>query len=68
MTASAAIEYNSPELADGVVWPSGRAEDRIPDPERLRLRRMVGALKIAFVVTGRLSSSIARAIEVVSDH
>jgi hypothetical protein len=39
VTACAAIEYDGPELTDGIVWSSGRAEDRIPDPERLRLRR-----------------------------
>jgi hypothetical protein len=68
MTAGAGIEYDGPELADGILWPSGWAEDRIPDPERQRLRRMVGALKIAFVMAGRLSGPIARAIEVVGDH
>jgi hypothetical protein len=68
MTARAAVEYNRPELADGIVRPSGRAEYRLPDPECPRLRWMVGALKITFVVAGRLSGPITRAIEVVGNH
>jgi hypothetical protein len=68
MASGVAIEHNGPEFADGITWPSSRAEDRIPDPERLRPCWMVGALKITLVVAGCLSGPITCTIEVVSDH
>src|SRR5688572_25536975 len=54
-----AVEGDRPELADRLLGMAGGAEDRVPDPEGERARRMVGAEKEALVMAGRLAGPVS---------
>lgn len=47
------IEVDRPQLTDRSVRTSARAKERVPDPECLRLRWMVGPYKVALVEATR---------------